>query len=619
MRDRRPTSIITATHFRRIALTVLLGSIAALVTASGAHAATTCQFSDLSDALNVQLSAGNDRAELRVDTGGTIVVASATSVDIACTGGAAATTTIDTVNVSDTSGGGSTVTTIVQPASFSPGKTVEGSGPGSEIEFNVDLGGGFSDRLSLIGSGGFDNWRLGTAGINFNSGNVDPTPDADTPTLTGVDSYAAQAEGGNDQISAQGGVGTGSAFGSPLTLDGGPGNDNLGGANTAPGALGDSIDGGPDTDNLHGFAGSDVFKGSTGANFLDGGSGEDTVSYAEASAPGGVAVDLGLATQQDTGVGSDTFFGVENVIGTNGPDRLAGDGGPNVLRAGEGDDRVDGRGGDDEVAANGGASDGADTLAGGAGDDQIFGGSGVNTLTYADSQSAVNVDLTPEPTFGYGKATGEGNDILFGIQNVAGSPFADTIIGNAQANTIAGGAGGDTIRAVGGPDTVEVRDGEADTASCGTELDTATADRASLDTIDPDCETTSFLPEPEPDPGQGGGDPQTGTDTEVGFDLAGKAKQRVVERGAVVVKASCPLEDCVVAASGRRRLRPVAESLTAGTPERIKLRVKRKQLLKIAAALRDGRKPKIAVIARAADATGNAATDSVTVRARRSR
>ena len=592
-------------------LVALVGSVAALVAAPGANAATTCQYSDPSNTLYVQLSADNDRAQLRID-GGTIVVASATSTDVTCTGGSATTTTIDTVYATDTSGGGNTTVTIVEPASFRPGETLEASGQGSEIEFNVDLGGGFSDRLSFFGSDGFDNWRLGTDGINFNAGNVDTMPDQDTPTLNGIDFYVAQVNGGNDQISAQGGVATGSPFTRQLTLDGGPGNDSLAGANTANGALGDILDGGPDTDNLHGFAGSDYFKGSTGANFLHGGSGEDTVSYSEASAPGGVAVDLGVATEQNTGVGSDSLVGMESIIGTDGPDRLTGDDGPNTLRAGAGDDRVEGRGGNDEVAANAGPNDGNDMLAGGAGDDKIFGGDGVNTVTYADSPSGVAVDLTPDPAFGYGKASGEGNDVLFGVQNVVGTPFADTLVGDAQANTITGGAGGDTIRAVGGPDTVDVRDGEADTASCGTEIDTATADQASLDTVDPDCETTSFLP--EPDPGGGGDGVGGGGDAEVSFDLSGKAKQPIVKRKAVVVTASCPQEDCTVALRGK--VKPVTEPLAAGVAERVKLKLKRKQLRKLEASLRAGGKPKLAVTAQATDAAGNAASDSVSVKAR---
>jgi Ca2+-binding RTX toxin-like protein len=100
-----------------------------------------------------------------------------------------------------------------------------------------------------------------------------------------------------------------------------------------------------------------------------------------------------------------------------------------------------------------------------------------------------------------GTATGgAGNDTLTGIDDLIGSPFADTLIGDAANNSITALGGNDRVSAQGGADAVRVRDGGPDTASCGTEIDTAIADRASVGSVNPDCENVDFLP------GDGGGD-----------------------------------------------------------------------------------------------------------------
>jgi Ca2+-binding RTX toxin-like protein len=101
-----------------------------------------------------------------------------------------------------------------------------------------------------------------------------------------------------------------------------------------------------------------------------------------------------------------------------------------------------------------------------------------------------------------GTATGgAGNDSLNGIEDLIGSPFADTLIGDVASNTITALGGNDTVSARQGADAVRIRDGGPDTASCGTEIDTAIADRASVDSVNPDCENVDFLPEE----GDGGG------------------------------------------------------------------------------------------------------------------
>jgi Ca2+-binding RTX toxin-like protein len=72
----------------------------------------------------------------------------------------------------------------------------------------------------------------------------------------------------------------------------------------------------------------------------------------------------------------------------------------------------------------------------------LDGGTGTDTVSYALAQGGVTVNLSvagPQETFG------AGIDTLTNIENVTGSAFADTLIGNGGANVLTGGAGGDTL------------------------------------------------------------------------------------------------------------------------------------------------------------------------------
>jgi len=83
------------------------------------------------------------------------------------------------------------------------------------------------------------------------------------------------------------------------------------------------------------------------------------------------------------------------------------------------------------------------------------------------------------------------------VENVVGSPFDDTILGDGAANVLLGGAGNDLLDPRGGADRVagqdgddqiELRDGELDTASCGEGLDQVFADANPADEVALDCE-----------------------------------------------------------------------------------------------------------------------------------
>lgn len=149
---------------------------------------------------------------------------------------------------------------------------------------------------------------------------------------------------------------------------------------------------------------ADLFGGGALADMFLGFGGDDTVTYEYATE--GVTVRL-RDGEVDTGTaGVDTFYSIENLIGSAFDDVLAGRGreGPNTLSGGAGDDRLSGR------------SDG-DLLDGGVGADVLRGGDGADVLT-----------------------GGDGQDALFG-------GFArDLLDGGTGADRMEGGAGADTFR-----------------------------------------------------------------------------------------------------------------------------------------------------------------------------
>ena len=133
-------------------------------------------------------------------------------------------------------------------------------------------------------------------------------------------------------------------------------------------------------DELIGDGNANVLAGGLGDDIIDGGGGNDTVSYEdiveEADSGFTVTVDLGQEdVEQDTGVtGRDTLSNIDNIIGSNFSDHLIGNQFANILTGNAGDD----------------------ILEGGAGNDILDGGDGIDTASYAGADDGVTVSLEIE-------------------------------------------------------------------------------------------------------------------------------------------------------------------------------------------------------------------------------
>jgi hypothetical protein len=209
---------------------------------------------------------------------------------------------------------------------------------------------------------------------------------------------------------------------------------------------------------LTGLGGNDYLTGGAGADILDGGSDIDTASYTSSSA--GVWVSLANSYGSGGDAEGDVFYNIENAIGSNFGDTLTGDTYDNLLIGLDGVDGLFGGAGNDSL--DGGA--GVDYLEGGQGADQLVGGEGVDAAVYYDSSTGVSVDLAT----GKGSNGDAAGDLLSGIENVTGSNFDDTLIGDANNNvldgygngrdTLTGGLGADDLYAGGGYGVDDVRD-----------------------------------------------------------------------------------------------------------------------------------------------------------------
>ena len=143
---------------------------------------------------------------------------------------------------------------------------------------------------------------------------------------------------------------------------------------------------------------------------------------------------------------------MSTITGTAGSDTLFGGDDGDVIAGLAGDDTLYGAAGDD-------------SLDGGSGADWIFGGDGIDGVSYSTSGSALTLAL--EGAVGSG-GDAEG-DVLFSVENIAGSAFNDRLTGSASANRIDGGAGNDTLIGGGGADQLNGGTGNdlADYSSSG--------------------------------------------------------------------------------------------------------------------------------------------------------
>jgi Ca2+-binding RTX toxin-like protein len=218
----------------------------------------------------------------------------------------------------------------------------------------------------------------------------------------------------------------------------------------------DILPGTPDDDNIFGQDGDDTIDAGDGDDFASGGNGDDTITTGNGDdqASGGAGDD-----SIDLGDGADFGFGGEGddtIYGGAGNDNLFGESTFETQNGVTGNDQLYG-------------GDGNDFMRGGLGDDYMDGGSGSDRASYYAIPGAVHVDLRIQGTAQNTLAGGW--DTLVNVENVAGSEFADTLIGNQNANWFWSHGGADSISGNAGNDTFWIPSGDGAVVNGGQGFD----------------------------------------------------------------------------------------------------------------------------------------------------
>jgi Ca2+-binding RTX toxin-like protein len=372
------------------------------------------------------------------------------------------------------------------------GNDVINAGTGDDV-INYTVGDGAdtvigdtgADELNITGTATSDTLNVvfnGTALTGVGGG-----------TLSGIETVTADLLGGSDTLSY--GTGTTAAVNVNLATHTASGFASIAGIENVTGGSGnDALTGDASANALTGGAGNDTLNGGAGSDTLTGGAGNDTVSYDGETAA--VTINLATGTAQ-TGTDVDALVTIENAIGGSGNDSITGSTVANRLEGGAGNDALAGGAGNDTLLGQGGddtftytTGDGNDALVdGGDGVDtlSIFGNAGTNTLTVAYSGTAItsiagtvasllNVEHVTADLLGgtdvlsYGTTTANvsvnldahaasgfsavSGPAISNIENVVGGAGADTLTGDGLANTLGGGGGNDTMTGGGGTDTL---------------------------------------------------------------------------------------------------------------------------------------------------------------------
>lgn len=450
---------------RRFRLFFLLATTtsAFLWQAASAQALVSCGYDAAFHGVSISLTADNDSATL-IRNGDAIGVNGGNC-------GAATVNNTDTIFVAGGFGHRS-LTIDLSGGQFAPGATSESTGT-SEIEIISALGPDPSlDSVIIAGGAGADNIRVGTNGVNLN-GDDDADLFFSTPSQN-LALFSVLGGGGDDNISAAGDLGTGSAWPAAIRLDGGAGNDTVTGG-TGPGMLiggdgndtvnggsGDeTIDGGAGNDTLSGGAGNDTLSGgdgddtfnegsaANGADVFSGGAGSDTVSYSERTNSVSVTLD-GTANDGEASEGDNVSGDIENATGGAGADTLIGSSGANALDGGPGDDALSGGLGNDTLSGGPG-NDIFSEDSSPNGSDVFIGGDGEDTVSYALRTNPVTVTIDDTANDG---ESGEADNVHSDVEDVVGGSGNDTITGSSFGNALSGGPGNDTLNGGGGMDTL---------------------------------------------------------------------------------------------------------------------------------------------------------------------
>jgi Ca2+-binding RTX toxin-like protein len=362
---------------------------------------------------------GGDGDDVMYEAGGDDTIDGGSGIDEIQYWGGSGPVTVDLsiTGPQNTGQGVDTITNVENVTGTGGGDTLTGTDGDNRLN-------GWWGNDTLYGAGGNDRLLGDTGDDRLDGGAGSDTADyssvnsAVTVNLASGGAQDTMGGGVDTLISIENVLGTGSndtLYGSTAAnvMDGGWGDDQIRGQ------------GGDDT--LYGSVGNDTLLGGNGNDFMDGGDGVDTASYSGASA--GVTVNLSVAGPQNTGQGIDTLVSIENLIGAAFADTLTGDSNANRLNGAGGADSMAGGGGNDVYIVD----NSGDTVAElpGGGTDTVQ-----SSVSFALGGNVERLTLT-----------GSAN------VNAIGNSLNNVLTGNGGDNFLVGLLGNDTLSGKGGADT----------------------------------------------------------------------------------------------------------------------------------------------------------------------
>jgi Ca2+-binding RTX toxin-like protein len=204
------------------------------------------------------------------------------------------------------------------------------------------------------------------------------------------------------------------------------------------GSSADSLAGAAGDDSLFGALGNDTLNGGNDNDYLDGGQGNDSMV-------GGTGNDRYVVDSasdvvvENASEGTDTVkSSISYTLGSNVENLSLLDVSAALTATGN------------SVANVLTGNSYNNTLVGAAGADTIYGGYGFDTVSYASASAAVSINLATNSNGGSDAA----GDMLYGIEAVIGTAYADTLTGGDADDYFIGGAGSDAINGGNGIDTL---------------------------------------------------------------------------------------------------------------------------------------------------------------------
>jgi len=321
--------------------------------------------------------------------------------------------------------------------------------PSGGVGYEINAGSG----NDTVHAGAGNDLLIGGSGADILDGGSDQHSGSGI-TLTGGDtaSYVTAESAVVASLTTTFGYGTSPDTTSVAVAGDAAGDSFIGIENLTGSNHGDTLVGDGNNNILTGGSGDDLLEG-MGGTILNGGDliiggghgvNGDTASYAHAgpvSGSIGVTASLtdvttlyGTTTPVVSGdAKGDAYVNIQNLLGSDSNDTLIGDSNSNTLTGGVGDDTLEGLGGADTLTGSDGTND---------------------TVSYDHATAPVLSSLTLSADFTQGptviQAGDAEGDTYSGIENMFGSIYDDTLIGNGQNNVINGSSGDDLLEGMGG-------------------------------------------------------------------------------------------------------------------------------------------------------------------------